>query len=343
MTAANVVSVLTPSGGGAIAVVRLRGPGNAAFAAAHLSKSPKPMRCVHCDLRDGDETLDDVVAVLTDAGDLDLNLHAGPYVIEAAVALAGRAGYVRRPWQETVDAADEVERQVLVDLPRAQSMAVVRLLAAQPAAWRAMLDPADALSMRRAIADTSLERALSAPTVAIVGPPNVGKSSLANALFGREHSIVADAPGTTRDWVGEPADFGGLVVRLLDTPGVRQTADPVEAAAIAQARGVTAAADAVIYAVDGSRPMARDDDAGFAGRPASAVVVLTKADRPGVAGLPDGIAVSAHTGFGLDALRQAVRAALGVADLESPHARCWTAAQRRRLAAALGPATASKA
>ena len=57
-------------------------------------------------------------------------------------------------------------------------------------------------------------------TVAIVGPPNVGKSTLANRLFGQARSITADQPGTTRDWVGGVADIVGLAVTLVDTPGV---------------------------------------------------------------------------------------------------------------------------
>ena len=86
------------------------------------------------------------------------------------------------------------------------------MLLNQPAAWRKGIDPAAMLK------DMTLWRLLHPPKIAIVGEPNVGESTLANRLFGQQRSITADVPGTTRDWVGEMADIGGLAAMLIEYP-----------------------------------------------------------------------------------------------------------------------------
>src|SRR5690606_3480586 len=97
-------------------------------------------------------------------------------------------------------------------------------------------------ALRRMLDDASLRNLLRLPRVAIIGTPNVGKSTLANQLFAQERSITADLPGTTRDWIGEIANIDGLAVMLVDTPGQGQPRDPVEAAAV----------DASIHQIDAS-------------------------------------------------------------------------------------------
>lgn len=353
----NVAVVLTPPGVAAIAVVRLCGPLNVAFATTHLSRSPKVGRCVHADVRatparvptDADpvEILDDAVVVQTPGGHLDINLHGGTWVVASVLRLAERFGYRVADWAETsaaaFDAEDDIERQMLLDLSRALSPTILRMLTAQPAAWRAMLATDDRQAMRTALDDMTLTTALAVPGVAIVGPPNVGKSTLANALAGTERSITADVPGTTRDWVGGLADIDGLVVRLIDTPGVRETDDAIEAAAIERSAGAIGAASCVVVAFDGSRPMddaERDVVRRYAS--SSTIVVRTKCDRPVVADGPaDAIAVCAIDGQGLADLRTAIRQSLGVADLENLSARCWTDAQRYKLRRRLESAPAS--
>jgi tRNA modification GTPase len=136
--------------------------------------------------------------------------------------------------------------------------------------------------------------------IAIVGRPNVGKSSLFNALVGASRAIVTDVPGTTRDLVTEVIDLEGLRVTLVDTAGLRDTADLVEAEGVARSRQAIRVADLVLAVVD-------EDDGEVVDN--KHVVVQNKIDL----GRPvRGIGVSATTGAGIDELRRAILAALDV-------------------------------
>lgn len=95
--------------------------------------------------------------------------------------------------------------------------------------------------------------------VAVVGKPNVGKSSLFNVLCGVQRAIVADASGTTRDLVTETIHLEGIPVTLVDTAGIRATADAVEAEGVRRARGALAVASAVLVVLDRSRALDEDD------------------------------------------------------------------------------------
>ena len=144
-------------------------------------------------------------------------------------------------------------------------------------------------------------------TVVLAGAPNAGKSTLLNALSRREVAIVSEIPGTTRDAIEVRLDLGGLPVILVDTAGLRETAEPVEAAGIRRARARIDAADLVLVLVP---PGEDPPDLGRSGT--SYRTVLTKTDL--IAGslqpFPEAaLAVSARTGLGLDALLDAVQAA----------------------------------
>ena len=131
-----------------------------------------------------------------------------------------------------VDGAMTLEREMLAALPLARTDLGVRTLLAQRRHGAEAMSTLYAAAIGRILADRSLDHLLHPPRVAIVGAPNVGKSTLANQLFAQERSITADLPGTTRDWVGEIANIDGLAVTLVDTPGVRDTADAIEREAI---------------------------------------------------------------------------------------------------------------
>jgi tRNA modification GTPase len=166
-------------------------------------------------------------------------------------------------------------------------------------------------------------------TVALVGPVNVGKSSLLNALVGRERALVAAAPGTTRDWLEVSDDWSGVAVTLIDTAGLRVTTDPVEQRGIALGEARVASADVVVVVNDGQAPW--DDGGRYGDR---GVVVRSKAD---LGGDPrGGLATSATTGQGLDELRRRVLAVAGIADQEGGEQAFVTTARQRALAAAAG-------
>jgi tRNA modification GTPase len=111
-------------------------------------------------------------------------------------------------------------------------------------------------------------------TLAIVGRPNVGKSSLFNCLVERERAIVTATPGTTRDLVSETVAIGGIPVRLVDTAGIRRALDEAESIGIRKSMEALADADLVLVVLDASRPLADEDNellSQVAGRPAIAV------------------------------------------------------------------------
>ena len=95
--------------------------------------------------------------------------------------------------------------------------------------------------------------------MAIVGKPNVGKSSLFNALAGAARAIVTDVPGTTRDLITEVVDIGGVRVTLVDTAGRREAHDVVEAEGIARSRGAESVSELILIVVDGSAPLDETD------------------------------------------------------------------------------------
>ncbi len=166
-------------------------------------------------------------------------------------------------------------------------------------------------------------------SLAIVGPPNAGKSSLLNALLGEERAIVAAVAGTTRDVIEERFFIDGVPVRVLDTAGLRQSDDEVERIGIARARSALAAAAVALVVVDGARPLDANADAVLAGtRDRPRVVLFNKSDL-GRAGYDGRGAAEADalTGSVLHAATvAAVRAAVAQAgwgteriDLARPH------------------------
>ncbi len=148
--------------------------------------------------------------------------------------------------------------------------------------------------------------------VLILGRPNVGKSSLLNALLGETRAIVTDIAGTTRDTIEENLVLGGIPLRLIDTAGIRDSLDPVESEGVRRARGKAESADLVLLVVDGSVPTHNEDlQALEICRDSRVVLVVNKIDigceplDPFFGGLPVA-PISAHTGRGLDNLRQMI-------------------------------------
>ena len=154
--------------------------------------------------------------------------------------------------------------------------------------------------------------------VVLVGPPNAGKSSLLNALAGSERAIVTDVAGTTRDLLRESIRIDGVELTLVDTAGLREAGDAIEAEGIRRARGELERADLALVVLD-----ARAPDAGRAAVAADLAGVPhvlwlhNKADllpSPPRAGDADRIAISARTGLGLDELHRRLLALSAAGD-----------------------------
>ena len=197
-------------------------------------------------------------------------------------------------------------------------------------------------------------------TLVLTGRPNVGKSSLLNALSGTDRAIVTPYPGTTRDIIEETLNIGGIPVRALDTAGLRETVDPIEQIGVERARRAALDADVVVLVLEATAgdlsPDERQMLQSLAGRPF--VVAINKADLadPGPlvaataallpAGNPAPVALSTVTRAGLDALVNALLTTLGAGDL-SGDAPLVTSARHQdalmRAGAAIGRAQATLA
>ena len=145
--------------------------------------------------------------------------------------------------------------------------------------------------------------------VAIVGRPNVGKSSLFNALVGVSRAIVTDQPGTTRDLVTEVVDIEGLRVTLVDTAGLRETSELVEAEGVERSRKAITVSDLTLVVIDGSITGIYDD-LSTQHTDYKRLIVQNKSDLSQVMENPEAIRVSAVTGAGLDELRRRITSAL---------------------------------
>jgi tRNA modification GTPase len=194
-------------------------------------------------------------------------------------------------------------------------------------------------------------------SMAVVGRPNAGKSSVFNSLLAQERSIVAEAPGTTRDLVSEYANIRGIPVRLMDTAGIRKSDDRLEQLGMDRSRQAIADSDAVLLVVDCSRPQGDED--GELRRwleLRTCIVVMNKSDLDArwtfeemekFSGRLPMVIVSARTGSGIEQLRSAVLEGImgtgaggqdGIMVTNLRHCRCLERAKESldRAAAALG-------
>jgi tRNA modification GTPase len=147
---------------------------------------------------------------------------------------------------------------------------------------------------------------------AIVGRPNAGKSSLLNQLLGHDRAIVSAIPGTTRDTIEETANVRGIPIVFIDTAGLREAGDEIEAEGIKRSRASLERAELILHVLDNSEPFT-DADANylreFTGK--KCIIVCNKSDRPAQLTLPPldvpTVAVSCVTGHGLDVLKDTIK------------------------------------
>ena len=337
MTAARV-AVLTPGGRGAVASLVVSGgveliDRHRLFEAANgrLLAEQEPDRICY-GFWGGDRNAlpnEQVVVCRTGGSRVELHCHGGQAAVQRILEDLVGSGAVRCDWSDlVVEPTGSPTSRIEVELVQALAAATTWQVAA------ILLDQQSGVLMRtlEQLAATDWDqrhqaaacvagllewsilgrRLVDPPTVVLSGGPNVGKSSLLNALLGFGRAIVWDQPGTTRDVVTGRTALEGWPVRLADTAGLRATDDEIETVGVEYARRERDAADLVVLVVDRSHPL--DDQARqLVHEWPDAVVVANKCDlddaTDGV--LPDGaLMVSALTGEGLDELAGAIVARL---------------------------------
>ncbi len=308
----------------------------------------------------GESPVDEALIVRTAESRFELHVHGGIAVMEAVKAALQNAGAkivstdeaAKLQLLETPRKSGEpagpwgtMEAELLLALPHARTAVAAELLLHQPAAWekwmvqwsrwlRNQTSNAELWRLQAAAQwaldrSRSLDKFLNPPRIAVLGPPNAGKSTLANALLGRRISITSEHAGTTRDWIDAPAVFTAprkinqppidLAVTLVDTAGVRQTTDPLESESIARTHTQAAAADLIIAVFDAARPPEPAELALAQQNPARTVIAANKMDAvekmPAALEQLGSIHLSAQTGAGLDVLMHAVLVKMDVADV----------------------------
>ncbi|MBX3365622.1 MAG: 50S ribosome-binding GTPase [Phycisphaeraceae bacterium] len=257
--------------------------------------------------------IDEVLIARWSVGSASFMPHGGIASIQAMADALEAAGVQRdttpRPGESYPEARNEIEAQMLESLVHAASPAAVDLLLDQPRRWALAAATADPTR------DRILRRLLIPPLVVAIGPANIGKSTLCNALAAQMVSGVSEEPGTTRDAVGVLLDLHGVVVKYLDTPGIRVSASVDERQAIDLALSYADHADLLLLCGDPTAPPPEPQEIlpGIARRLDSGAVsilrICLRADRGEPMFEPD-LSVSVHRGVGVDSLAARIRQTL---------------------------------
>lgn len=340
---------LTPPAAGGVAVIQVVGAQALERLAAFL-RSRRPIDPASwsedelrlCRVMDGQELIDDaIVCVKGLRGEMqvvDISLHGGPRVVQRVLRLLQSAGTAiveaRQLGDRAVRVGTILESEAVDLLLQAQTRQVALWLAGMPRLLTAFVERTAGLIADGNITTARLELAeciergtmckylLAGARCVLIGEPNAGKSTLANALARREAAIVSDVPGTTRDWVEHPGAIGGIPFTFVDTAGIRESADPLEQEAIRRTYTQIASADVVVLVLDSGRQVSPTERRLLEEVPQGPhrLVAWNKIDLPrhedhgplmdraGERGYP----ISGQTGQGLDELRQGLCRILGL-------------------------------
>ena len=246
--------LLTPSGYGGIAILRVSGYEalnliSSIFVSSNkLSANDMHSRHIYLgEIWEADQVIDQVMLVCDrERSFFEIHCHGGPRIVQRLLMLLENRGVEIISWMD-MNIEPSVSAEVSYFLSNCKSELAVKAIATQNgdglSSWcERTLDyinsgNAELIEVKSQIKQliTTWELAnllLFPPKVFIVGPPNAGKSSLANALTGRSQSLVSDIPGTTRDWTSEFTEMAGIAVELVDTAGRRETYDHFESVSL---------------------------------------------------------------------------------------------------------------
>jgi tRNA modification GTPase len=271
--------------------------------------------------------IDQGLAVRISSNITQIMPHGGPRVVQKLTARLVELGATiaqgeqvdsTSPLQLYPEAEDAIEAMMLLALSRAESPLAIDLLLDQPRRWREIIRSRRELTAEDRLRSNRLNRLIHPPVVVLVGAPNVGKSTLSNALLGRSMSITLDMPGTTRDYIAGRINLAELVVDWHDTPGIRESDDPIERKAIEISQRLIARADLLIAMRDATAAspwpnLPREPD----------VRVINKMDVGASSTADaDAIRISAKTGEGMALLVSRLRGTL-VPDVDLANSGPW--------------------
>jgi tRNA modification GTPase len=346
-------AVMTGPGLGAIATIQLLGDAaDDVLRKIFRTRSGKPFelavgRVLLGDVDDDAGIIDEVTVGCEGPGVFALHCHGNPLIVARIMDLLRHHGAQAVPgeqllagiWagQETHDAINVEARQALATVKTMQGAAIIANqvkagLSAKIRQWREQLD---AMPLERTAAEARdilkhsepARLIVSGCTVALVGPPNTGKSTLLNTLAGREKAIVSDIQGTTRDWVSAEIRLPPLAATIIDTAGLDSMTSAlgsIDQAAQQKTAAIARRADLVLLVLDLGQPaeqLSRSIVQSLAGR--RVITVLNKADLPSsldTARVPDALGatvrISAKQGRGIDELIRTVHRTCGVEDFD---------------------------
>ena len=324
---------MTATGRSAIAVIRLTGD------LPPLDSPPAVFRAANR-RRVADQSIDavcfgvwgdpgeEVVVCRTGSRSIEVTCHGGTAAVARILEDAEGRGFgveaqsvVFRSAKDRPFAEQKATDRALEPLIRARTQRTAEILLEQSSLWppfiasvrHGLREEARRLT-DEALAWAEFGRHLTEPwSVVLCGRPNVGKSSLMNALAGFTRSIVSEQAGTTRDRVTLETAIDGWPVRITDTAGVRESSDSIERAGVEQTLSALGQADLAVIVLDSSVSLPGDELAWLNVPVRQRIVVAHKSDLPRStgSGLPEGhLAVSSVTGHGLEALLRAISARL---------------------------------
>ena len=331
-----ICAISTPLGGGAMAVVRLSGSRALSILQTLTQQSSFPPRYAKlCYVYDGDEVLDEVIAIYFKAPHsytredvVEIQCHGGSviarrileFMLECGARLAQSGEFTKRAFLN--GRIDLAQAQAIAQMIEAKSLQAQKALARQLrgelsefvqgareslyealAYSEVMIDysdedlPQDLLERLGEKIDGILQRlekilshSLSRSGIfegfrlSIIGKPNVGKSSLLNALLMRERAIVSEVAGTTRDTIEESLSIAGVQVRIVDTAGIRESEDVIERIGIERSKEAMEQSDIILALFDRSREWESEDDEILKllsqAREKKILVILNKSDLP---------------------------------------------------------------